>query len=164
VITGFTGADNSNGNGILFRSAGKLFVKDTIIRGNTFYGIWVSPASGTAKASIDHCRLEGDSHGLVSDLNAAATVRDSVAAANVQYGFVANSGGEVNIENCVAANNGIAGIFCGSNSIGRVSNTTVTDNLNGLFIAAGSLLSRGNNTVEGNTSSDGTFSGFYSAK
>jgi hypothetical protein len=156
VITG------SANNGIRFASSGNLFVKDTIIRGMGNVGIWVIPSSGTARASIDHCRLEGNGYGLFSDLNGATTVRDSVASGNSLYGFLAQSGGELNIESCVAANNvtGIASFNGGT--LVRVSNTTVTDNGTGLG-GGGSLLSRGNNTVEGNTS-DGTFSGTYLAK
>jgi nitrous oxidase accessory protein NosD len=163
VITGFTGS-GSTGNGIYFGSAGNLFVKDTIIRGNTSAGISVIPASSTARASVDHCRLEANEFGLACDANASATVRDSVASGNSNYGFTAQSGGEINIESCASTNNSTGiGIFTAGTVI-RVSNTTVTDNGIGLFISAGSLLSRGNNTVEGNTTADGGFSGFYSAK
>jgi hypothetical protein len=163
VITGFTGGDAGHGNGVFFGSAGNLFVKDAIVRGNGFVGIFVAPASGTAKASIEHCRLEGNAFGLDSYTNAATTVRDSVASGNVNEGFLAEHGGELNIESCVAANNGI-GILSGvvPAALVRVSNTTVTDNATGLF-ASGSLLSRSNNTVEGN-GTDGTFSGTYLAK
>src|ERR1039457_4867422 len=48
VITGFAGV-GASGNGIYFTSAGQLFVKDSIIRGNREVGIWVIPSSGAAQ-------------------------------------------------------------------------------------------------------------------
>jgi hypothetical protein len=161
LITGFTGAALSPtaGNGLFFGSAGQLFVKDTIVRTNSGVGIWVMPASGSAKASIDRCRLEGNMYGLESDLNAVTTIRDSVASGQSWFGLFAEIGGELNIDNCVAANNGIG---IDSHGLIRVANSTVTGNGSGLF-ESGSLLSLGNNTVEGNDS-DGAFSGSYAAR
>ena len=100
-------------------------------------------------------------------------MRDTVAAGN-SAGFrlisnVAGAASELNIENCVAAGNGIGiGSEGGRDAVAivRVSNTTVTNNDRGLFSAGavlGSLLTRGNNTVEGNTT-DGSFTGAFAAK
>jgi hypothetical protein len=161
VITGFTGGGPTQGNGIAFGSAGNLFVKDTIVRGNGNVGIFVIPASGTAKASIDHCRSDGNGFGLDSSGNAVTTVRDSAVSGNGNFGFLAENGGELNIENCVSATN-FFGIGSTGASTVRVSNSTVTDNTLGLDPSS-TLLSRGNNTVEGNTT-NGASSGFYSAK
>ena len=60
-------------------------------------------------------------------------------------------------------NNGIASQ--GTGSLARVSNSTVTDNTLGIGSFApgpGSILSRGNNTVAGNTS-NGSFTGSFLA-
>src|SRR5262249_13818599 len=110
--------------------------------------------------------------GLYVDRNVAtnlvATVRDSVASGNNGLpgdnpGFTADHGAELNIENCLATNNGI-GVVSYASSLVRVANTTVTDNVTGLFFENSSkLLTRGSNTVEGNTT-DGTFTGTYAAK
>ena len=161
VISGFLG------DGIFFTSAGRLFVKDTIIRGNGFVGLWVIPSTGTALASVDHCRLERNGWGLISDSQgggtAKTTIRDSVASGNANVGLMADFGGELNAEGCLAANN----IFGLASSTGgavlRASNCTVTDNTTGVSASDASLLSRSNNTVEGN-GTDGTFTGTYAAK
>ena len=75
------------------------------------------------------------------------------------------NGGELNAEGCLVANNyyeGLASLTAGT--VLRVSNCTVTDNDTGLFAdVTSSLLSRSNNTVEGN-GTDGSFTGTYSAK
>jgi hypothetical protein len=100
---------------------------------------------------------------LVSDFNAATTIRDSVASGSSVTGLVGEGGGELNIENCLAANNnnGIASVTDGSTV--RVSNTTVTDNVTGLAAGNGMLLSRGNNTVQGN-GTHGSFTGTFPAE
>jgi hypothetical protein len=168
VIAGFAGSDPAHGNGISFAAGGQLFVKDTTIRNNGWVGIWVIPTTGTAKASINHCRMEGNGHGLISHLNAFTTVRDSVASGNSGIGLGAQfspPGGELNIEDCLVANN-VTGIQSKNGALVRVSDTTVTDNGTGIDtfpINAGTILSRGNNTVEGN-GTDGSFSGTYTAK
>jgi hypothetical protein len=140
VIANFAGSSTSQGNGIFFGSAGDLFVKDTVIRNNGDVGIYVDPTSGAGKASIDHCRLDGNGWGLVSFGNSVVTVRDSAAFASSTAGFL-GEGGELNIENCVAAN-GNFGIATVSGSVVRVSNTTVTDNVTGLSVASGGTFSR----------------------
>jgi hypothetical protein len=156
-----------NGNGIFFGSAGQLFVKDTIIRGIGGPGIWVGPASGTAQASVDRCRLEQNGFGLVTDNEfggtAKATIRDSVASGNSGAGLDAEFGSELNAEQCLVANNILGLDSYGTGSILQASNCTVTDNSTGLYIyAGGSLLSRQNNTVQGNATK-GSFTGTFLA-
>jgi hypothetical protein len=166
VVNGFLS------DGLFFHGAGNLEVKDSIFRSN-FNGIEVSPASGTAVATIDQVRLEGNSAGLAARQGSTVTVRNSVASGNVA-GFdcssISSASAEMNIENSVASNNN-DGIVASSASTGvatvRVSNSTVTDNsifglLNGGSPAV--LLSRGNNTVEGNSTDTMGTIGSYSAK
>jgi hypothetical protein len=76
----------------------------------------------------------------------------------------------LNIDNCVASFNANAGIAAQSSSTGiatvRLSNSTVTNNAFGLvnFGSPAVLLSRSDNTVEGNaTNTSGTI-GSYSAR
>ena len=139
--------------GIDFAAPGQLFVKDTISRNNIYYGIYITPYPGLATVSIDHCRMEKNGTGLFAAFNAKVTVRDSVAAGNNTTPIPAIAGdgfegSDLTIENCVATGNN-NGIHIGS--IGRVSNTIVTDNTNvGLFNDGGTLISFGNNRVRGN--------------
>jgi hypothetical protein len=68
----------------------------------------------------------------------------------------------MSISDCVITNNG-TGINSLPNGTIRVSNTTVVHNGNGLLVTGGSILSRQNNTLEGNFS-DGSFTGTFPAK
>ena len=171
VVNGFNAS--STANGIKFLAGANLEVKDSIFRGNDI-GILVRPSSGTAQAAIDQVRLENGNEGLFVLPSSTVTVRNSLASGNSADGFAAASGtaapAELDIENCVASNNGL-GIVASSSSSGavtvRVSNSTVTHNgagLDNVFGAPGLLLSRGNNTVEGNTSDTSGPIGSYTAK
>ncbi len=161
VISGFV-------NGLQFQAGGQLFVKDTIARNNGLDGIAIVSLAGTPKASLDRCRLEGNGSGLAV-ARGSATIRDSVASGNL-VGLVADSSGssvDLNIENCLVANNtGASGGIVSSHATTtvRVSDTTVTDNVVGVAqLSGGAMLSRSNNTVEGN-GTDGTFTGTYIPK
>jgi hypothetical protein len=169
VISGF------QGEGISFAFAGELFVRDTALKGKSvatnpsagifpsFVGIRIRADSGLAKASIERTRVEGFNNGIRAEENTLVTIRDTVAVSN-GTGFtsipaVKNTNTEMNLENCVVANNS-EGIVSGGLegvSIVRVSNSTITNNNIALN---GAIISRGNNTVEGNTvgqSFSGTF-------
>jgi len=168
VVNGFPGA------GILASIPSKIFIKDTTVRnGSNFSGITVGASSGVIVASIEHCRIEGlaGGIGILAGDNSRVTVRDTVSSGN-GTGFQADPQApsatvEMNMENCVAANNSFAGIFADGSpgsSIIRVSNTTVTTNNLGLTTnPGGSILTRGNNTVEGNIN-NGSFTGTFLAK
>jgi len=170
VINGFTGTQAA---GVSFTGPGNLEVKDSILRRNA-QGISVRTSSNTAFAAIDHTRLESNIfNGLQVMDGSKVTIRNSVTSGNGNIGFAAESSTSVstdlNIESCLASNNAI-GILGQSNSTGvatvRVSNSTVTDNGTGLenFGSPALILSRGNNTVEGNLENTVGTIGTYTAK
>jgi hypothetical protein len=165
VVNGF-----SSQAGVFFAGAGNLEVKDSIMRGN-FWGVVVRTASGAALGTVEQVRLEGNgATGLVVQENSKVTVRNSVASGNYNgFQTIANfAPAELNVENCAVSNNSNIGIDAFSQSAAvtvGVSNSTVTNNGTGLFQFNGaSLLSRGNNTVEGNTTDTGGIIGSYTAK
>ena len=140
--------------GILSLSHQKLFVSDSVFRGN-FIGISLDSHTD---AAIDRVRLENNGWGLVAGLGARATVRDSVASGNTEEGFLASGmladSPEMNLEGCMASDNG-AGIaaegFMGGSAVARVSRCVVTNNTVGVAQHVGGVVeSRGNNTVRGN--------------
>ena len=141
---------------------GELFVKDTIIRNNGGAGIQVQPsAGGSAKATIDHCELDGNKNGLSVLDNSRVTIRDSVASHNGTNGVVltASAAGtpQVSVENCLINNNASYGVkVSGNKAIVRLSGSTVTANDTGLFVSGGGNIdSYGDNNVDGNISANG---------
>src|SRR5215467_14408025 len=171
VVNGFNNSGGFGGaSGLIFSPIGSssaLDVKDSTFTGN-FNGIQVLGAN----AAIEHVRLEGNQIGVLANANSIVAIRNSLASHNTE-GLKAISfttaTTELDIESCIASNN-INGVAATSTSTGvvtvRVSNSTVTANIAGL-VNNGSpavLLSRTNNTVEGNSlDSSGTI-GSYSAK
>ncbi|HMG34081.1 MAG TPA: right-handed parallel beta-helix repeat-containing protein [Blastocatellia bacterium] len=157
-------------------ASSKLSVKNTIIRncsGAAAGGILIEPTAGTTTADIDHVACENNLFGIQSRDRVQCTITNSVAANNVNNGFVAVvlAGGtsEMNILNSSASNNGNVATNGGvkSQNAGatvRIGNSIVTNNSGGFVVAGGALLSLGNNIVSGNNGNDGAATGGGLAK
>jgi hypothetical protein len=186
TLRGLTLNGQGGTDGIDFNSGGALSIESCLISGFSTKGIFVSAAPSTSsvsdttvrdcgfegmsvhvasvQASIDHCRFENNPFGFFALSSARASLRDSVISGSSSIAAGAQFGGELDIEDCLIANNGGTGIDSDlGGAVVRVSDTTVTDNGTGLVFGTGTLLSRGNNTVEGN-GTNGSFSGSFSAK
>jgi hypothetical protein len=161
VVGGFTYC------GISFHNAGQLFVKETDVRENGSTGIQIYTSSGSATGVLDRVHLKNSFQGLGIGPNTSVTIRDSTVAGNSYAGISVSpslpGNGEASVDNCTMKGNGI-GIIANAAASGaliRVSNSTVTKNGTGWSaVSGGIILSRGNNTVEGNTTngSVGAFS------
>jgi hypothetical protein len=173
VVSGFTG-NGSSGIALLGSNAA-LTVKDSTIKDSSV-GLNIAPSSGSATATVERGLVACDGIGAQISDGASASIRESVVSGTTVAGLFASSttvrAAELNVENCLISNNVKIGIGASSSNPGvatvRVSNSTVTDNDSGLNNAMGgtsSILSRGNNTVEGNTFANtiGTI-GSYNAK
>ncbi len=156
----------------VWATAGRVFVKDTTIK-NCSLGVFVlSPCAACSPVDglIERSRIENTGSAVLFQ-SGRLTIRDTVAAGNGN-GFAASpnaSSAEINIENCVVSSNRYSGIIAIASATSpatvRVSSSMITGNRVGLqqFNSA-VLLSRKNNTVEGNTLDlDGTI-GTYSPK
>jgi hypothetical protein len=97
-------------------------------------------------------RVEHDGWGVLAATNCRLTVRDSVATGSVQYGFLATSGGILNVEHSEATHNNI-GVQAGPTSTARLSETLISENTTGVV---GPVTSFGNNSLGGN-GVDGSF-------
>jgi hypothetical protein len=157
TISGFT----NHGITVAMTGAvtGRLFVKDSFIRtGNTSTsrGINIQPASGspTVFAQIDRTRLERMFIGLYVGEGGRATISNSIISLNSYAGIVteATSGNaETMADSNIITYNGL-GIQSGAGATTtRISNNNITNNFNqGLFVAAGSVISFGNNRLTDN--------------
>jgi hypothetical protein len=137
-------------------------VIDTVLRDNN-YGLGIYNSSGSVKASID--RVHSDSNGKgfeISPLSGGtvfASITNSVASNN-STGFAnwesgGSAKGVMNLEYCIATNNSYVGVYSSNNNSSsetRLSNCTITGNLTGILKAAsGTIYTRQNNTIHGNT-------------
>ena len=148
--------------GIIMGSGGRLNVKGTDIKGG-LAGIFIANSSGTAEVSIDHCHLDGNSFGFLSQPTSPGSVTtaasNSTANHNSNGGWViANTGATVlSLEFCTGSENGSEGLSSGSSNaltLARYSNCTFANN--GSFgvsqSSAGVVESRANNSITGNVS------------
>ena len=152
--------------GLNFTVAGKLNVSDTTVRDSGTYGIYLN-ASGAIQASFERTRLLGNNYGMWVGSGAKATIRGGLVAGNSIGLYTSSNDGsnpELTIDASVVTNNSSQGISSTGAVLAttRVSNSTVTNNGTGLFQSgSGVLVSRTNNTVEGNApDTSGTIGSF----
>lgn len=150
--------------GIRNLGPGLLSVSDTTIR-TCSTGITVS-----ANTIVERCRLKGGQYGLIANSGSKVTVRDTNVSGNVQVGILLDShqagmGALLDVEESLLAHNGVgleSLVYGGALGLVRVSNSTITNNGTGLWANGGALLSRVNNTVEGNTTNTtGTITPYF---
>jgi hypothetical protein len=150
--------------GLSFNVAGRLNVSDTTVRDHTATGIYLNSTTGEILASFERTRLLGNANGLWVASQAKATIRGSVISGNATGLAVSPNDGslpELSVEACVVTHNSSAGVSSWGGTT-RVSNSTVTNNGTGLYQAGPAVLvSRTNNTIEGNgTDTAGTIGTF----
>jgi len=138
----------NNGTGIKATANGQLAIRNSVVAGSTQDGISLAAANALPlTATLDKLLVSGNAlAGITSGgtLPVYATVSRSTVRGNGGTGIFASGGG--------------------SPSVTRVSQSSVVRNVTGVGAGAGgSILSRGNNTVEGNNA-DGSFSGTYSGR
>jgi hypothetical protein len=155
--------------------AAKLYISRTTIaengNANTGGGIEIKPGvGGSAMAVLRDVRSHNNANnGLRGDSTSGAVtivVDESSFSGNAQG--IAMLGGASNlramINNSIIANNSGAGIVnSGATSTLRVGNTSITGNAQGVVVASGSVLSYGDNRLDGNpttgVAADGSFTG-----
>jgi hypothetical protein len=189
VLKGLT-VDGAAGRGIDVTNVGSLIVENCVVGGATGDGLVIPVGSASirdsivrncggtgiaigfdARGSVERAQISGNATGLSVDQGAQAVIRDSSITANSGNGIQGNGfvGVDLTVDSCLVSDNGGSGIWVAAlnqvTSICRVSNTTITHNLFGLtqIFSGAQILSRGNNTLEGN-GTDGTFTGSYSSK
>jgi hypothetical protein len=165
----------SGGFGIQFipNGAAKLFVSDSHITENGSSGInagiLIQPTSGvTANVTIERTRIENNFFGIIADGTGGGiirgVVRDSVISGNVNNGITAATSGAgaavLSVQNTNVSGNNFGLAASGANAGMLVTQSNIVLNNTGLFTSAGGvLLSYKDNKVNGNTTTDGTFTG-----
>jgi hypothetical protein len=145
---------NFGGNGInIVSSTGaKVFVDDTVSRGNTGNGLNIVATNTNVRVSVTNSNFSDNSNGIFSGDFSTTTVSNSEASGNALSGFAAFGNGgaaTLNLTNSTATNNLTSGISAGGGSATsqvRMSNVTVASNSAGLVIGSnGTIVSFGNN-------------------
>jgi hypothetical protein len=172
--------------GILFdptTSGAQLYVSDTMIRRSDNFGIYMTGGTAT-RATIASVRLHQNLFAAVYVQLAEATIRESVASGGLDVGFRADFGSKVMIEKsisvssstgfyaqsgglmtmtrCTASSNSNFGVLAQNDGTTiYVSDSTITGNATGVSVASGGVVtSRGNNTLQANTT-NGSFTSTF---
>jgi hypothetical protein len=166
----------------------RLYVTDCVIRRSymfTTYGIHIASPNLAARAVIDSTQIYDCDYGIYLQ-NAQATVRDCVTASgsygyyadfqsgmvvtrsvakDMANGFTANNGSTIVVNRCLANMNSIYGVAAFNTSNVYVSGSTLVENYQAAFgSATGAARTRGNNTTQKNSHSDGAFTIAFSAR
>jgi hypothetical protein len=142
----------ANDNGLLALQGSQVAVTNSVAAGNKLGGLHAqSLTSASAQMDVEGTTVSGNSTGIFASAEGTGPV-------------------QVNIARCVISSNIGSGISSGSSSTGvatvRLSDSAVTGNGVGLNNdgSPALLLSRGDNTVEGNTANASGTIGSYFAK
>jgi len=133
----------------------QLFIKDTIVRGNSGIGIAVAPTAGPfVSGTFDNVQVVANDGGGISINGGHIEINNSNASGNASFGVQANQTGPgtfVVINNSTMNVNGSSGISAVAGGV-VISNVTVTDNGGGVNGVA--VTSFQNNKILGNGGGD----------
>jgi hypothetical protein len=134
-----------------------LVVRNSIVSGNTVgIGILIQPQStGKAVVALENVNVNNNQFGVRAYDYANVTVRNSMLSENSASGIRCDSSvGPVSIfveHSQSSHNNGNGVIAVGSLALVRISDVTITDNVNGVYyLSGGTVCSFGNNSIAGN--------------
>jgi hypothetical protein len=142
----------------------QLFVSNTLVSASVGDGVFINPnGSGSTNAVFDHVELENNGVGglggsglmVVAAQTVNVTFTDSVSANNGTNGIYAFAGStSIMVRNSTIANNGTNGLEAGSSTTIRVTRSTITGNGTGWLTDFGTVLSYGDNNIDGNGSAN----------
>lgn len=131
-------------------------VTDSTIR-NCGTGFRLDNAGGLTKGNLERVVIKDirGGRGVFAIRNAYVTVRNCSAIGNgSSTGFEADDGGQIFIENSIAARNSIGVLvstdFSATGGIARISNCVITDNTTGVNVIMGTVETFSNNKIRGN--------------
>lgn len=134
-------------------AASTLVVTDSQLENNAGGAVLVTGA-GTPFASLTRVSMAGGQRGLRIEDGATAIVRDSTAANHAGNGFIAVGTSrltQLTLDRITSFGNAASGVFAGTSANVYLRDSSVINNGTGLTLAGGSIISSGNNTVQGNT-------------
>jgi hypothetical protein len=172
--TRFNSIKGDRYSGILFTPSGpaKLIVSDStftnIGTAGVAAGIYIKPASGvTTDVSIERSRIDSNFFGIVADGTSGGFIRgivsDSFVTNNRHNGITVSTSGTsvvLTVDNTKISGNNFGLVVAGTNGGMLVGRSVINGNATGLYSSGGAaLLSYKDNRLNGNTTTDGAFTG-----
>jgi hypothetical protein len=157
VIFGFRGGNGRGISDTRTTGANQLYVADTLIKSNLNQGILVSGAQ-TNKSTLERVNLWGNGVGVLCSGGAnIMNIHNSRVSRNTNAGIAADTSGRIDIHDSFTGLNG-TGINSDSGAEIKCARTVIVRNsVNGLGLSGGTILSYGNNEIDGNVGNQ-TFS------
>jgi hypothetical protein len=157
VIFGFKAGSGRGVSDTRTTGSNQLFISDSIIKSNLNQGIVVSGAQ-TNKSTIERVQVWGNGVGILcSGASNIMNVHGTRVSKNGSSGLAADTGGRIDIHDSFTGLNG-TGINSDSGAEVKVARTAIVRNTtNGLGLSGGTILSYGNNEIDGNVGNQ-TFS------
>lgn len=124
----------------------KLSIENSHFDDNTTLGIQLS---GPVETSISNSVIAGNGSHDFHQTGGTSNLTWATSAHNASAGFALSSG-QLTLEESIANANTNVGLFVAAGATGRISNSTFTNNGVGIQ-NAGTIQTRANNTVAGNT-------------
>jgi Right handed beta helix region len=156
---------NAIGSGINFTpqpgtAPSYLFVRNSTIYNNrggfTGAGIFIQPGSTAPSiAVLDGVHVNGNGFGVWAFAYTNVTIRNSVVSQSTASGIRADSStgpATILVEHSQSSHNAGNGVIAvGAAAIARITDVTITDNVNGVIaVTGGQVISFGNNSIDGN--------------
>ncbi len=126
----------------------RLLVRRSVVRGGYVAVYLASPMQGV----FDDVTISDADFGLVTSLDAVASIRDSAIVGNgvaIQVDMGGGNRSRLTVEDCLLTHN-VTGVQAGANGLVRLSGSTITNNDTGVSVGTGVVETRGNNTIRGN--------------
>jgi hypothetical protein len=171
VIGGFRSADGVDGNGVFVNNASPTSVKiqHSLIAHNANGGVWIKPTGGAnAIVAINDSQIASNGFGVVADGTSTTgsvngTVQGTMISASSQNGVMASATTAASdilvLDQVTAIVSGKDGLAAsGATAELLVGNSTIYGNIAGVVATnSGSIVSYGNNQLNGNNHADGAF-------
>ncbi len=165
VVNGY-----SNAIDLLPATGANVLISGCTLRSNTSAGIAIGgSADGAVRLNVESCELVENQAGLnvvasgTLGVSHQIVVNRTLLSSNTINGISLGGPNSATLQTCVVSGNNEGIRVTGGGTV-RVSDCTVTGNTTGLTAISGaSLLSRLNNTLEGN-GTNGAFTASYTAK
>ena len=128
----------------------RLFVTDTIITDCLGTGIRASNSAGGVNIVLNNVTVQQCGTGISASTNSRWVVKGSSFLSNTGSGVEALAGNVgIDLESCLMQGNG-SGLAIAANTT-RISDCRITNNTNGINFVGGTLVTYGDNKIEGNT-------------
>lgn len=162
VIFNFTGSNANTGRGITDeRSTANsfLYISNTTVEKNVQSNLFVSPTGANHTTVVDNSRFLGSTanSGAAIRGGTKASITNSVFSGNLNFGIVVEAdvaGTSATVDSSVLTNNGTGFLSTTNSPTSRLANNVITGNATGIQVLSGTVLSAGNNRVDGNTANN----------